>query len=66
VIGRRGPLADRNFRLLLAARSISYFGTYLATIGSGTALLVLLVPDVRDFRLGAPQHAEVPALAVAT
>jgi MFS family permease len=156
VIGRRGPLADRNFRLLLAARAISYFGTYLAPIAVAFALLdltgsaadtgiafacwtvaqversssaaskrgvqrafaphllgrvsannwmaamtflplgyatagwigdlvgmsaylvagaawvavatgaLMLVPDVRDFRLGAPEHADVPAPAVAT
>jgi MFS family permease len=41
VIGRRGPLADRNFRLLLAARSISYFGTYLAPIAVAFAVLDL-------------------------
>ena len=41
MIGRRGPLADRNFRLLLSARSISYFGTYLAPIAVAFAVLDL-------------------------
>src|SRR6188472_26159 len=39
--GRLGPLADRNFRLLFAARSISYFGTYLAPIAVAFAVLDL-------------------------
>jgi predicted MFS family arabinose efflux permease len=41
VILLRGPLAGRNFRLLLAARSISYFGTYLAPIAVAFAVLDL-------------------------
>ncbi len=36
-----GPLTVRNFRLLFAARSISYFGTYLAPIAVAFAVLDL-------------------------
>jgi MFS family permease len=36
-----GPLRIRNFRLLFAARSISYFGTYLAPIAVAFAVLDL-------------------------
>ncbi len=36
-----GPLRVRNFRLLFAARSISYFGTYLAPIAVAFAVLDL-------------------------
>jgi predicted MFS family arabinose efflux permease len=36
-----GPLSVRNFRLLFAARSISYFGTYLAPIAVAFAVLDL-------------------------
>jgi MFS family permease len=36
-----GPLNGRNFRLLFAARSISYFGTYLAPIAVAFAVLDL-------------------------
>lgn len=36
-----GPLRERNFRLLFAARSISYFGTYLAPIAVAFAVLDL-------------------------
>src|SRR5919201_5063319 len=36
-----GPLSQRNFRLLFAARSISYFGTYLAPIAVAFAVLDL-------------------------
>jgi MFS family permease len=36
-----GPLSGRNFRLLFAARSISYFGTYLAPIAVAFAVLDL-------------------------
>ena len=36
-----GPLHVRNFRLLFAARSISYFGTYLAPIAVAFAVLDL-------------------------
>jgi MFS family permease len=36
-----GPLSNRNFRLLFAARSISYFGTYLAPIAVAFAVLDL-------------------------
>jgi len=39
--GSAGPLAERNFRLLFAARSISYFGTYLAPIAVAFAVLDL-------------------------
>src|SRR5256885_16284441 len=39
--GGRGPFAQRNFRLLFAARSISYFGTYLAPIAVAFAVLDL-------------------------
>jgi MFS family permease len=39
--GRLGPLSQRNFRLLFAARSISYFGTYLAPIAVAFAVLDL-------------------------
>jgi predicted MFS family arabinose efflux permease len=38
---RAGPLRGRNFRLLFAARSISYFGTYLAPIAVAFAVLDL-------------------------
>jgi MFS family permease len=38
---RAGPLAGRNFRLLFAARTISYFGTYLAPIAVAFAVLDL-------------------------
>src|SRR5947207_14977088 len=38
---RAGPLAERNFLLLFAARSISYFGTYLAPIAVAFAVLDL-------------------------
>ena len=50
--GGRGPFAQRSLRVLFAARSISYFGTYLA--------------DVRDFRLSVPEPAEAAAPALAT
>ena len=50
--GGRGSFTQRSFRLLFAARSISYFGTYL--------------PGVRDFRLSVPEPAEAAAPAVAT
>jgi Transmembrane secretion effector len=36
-----GPLSQRNFRLLFAARSVSYFGTYLAPIAVAFAVLDL-------------------------
>jgi len=36
-----GPVRERNFRLLFAARSISYFGTYLAPIAVAFAVLDL-------------------------
>ena len=36
-----GPLRIRNFGLLFAARSISYFGTYLAPIAVAFAVLDL-------------------------
>jgi predicted MFS family arabinose efflux permease len=36
-----GPLRDRNFRLLFAARAISYVGTYLAPIAVAFAVLDL-------------------------
>jgi MFS family permease len=36
-----GPLRGRNFRLLFGARSISYFGTYLAPIAVAFAVLDL-------------------------
>src|SRR5213082_3743605 len=39
--GRRGPLRVRNFRLLFAARTISYLGTYLAPIAVAFAVLDL-------------------------
>src|SRR5204862_3550625 len=39
--GGRGPFAQRNFGLLFAARSISYFGTYLAPIAVAFAVLDL-------------------------
>jgi Transmembrane secretion effector len=39
--GGRGPLSQRNFRLLFAARSSSYFGTYLAPIAVAFAVLDL-------------------------
>jgi MFS family permease len=38
---RAGPLAERNFLLLFSARSISYFGTYLAPIAVAFAVLDL-------------------------
>jgi MFS family permease len=38
---KAGPLHVRNFRLLFAARSISYFGTYLAPIAVAFAVLDL-------------------------
>ena len=41
MIGGRGPLSQQNFRLLFAARSISYFGTYLAPIAVAFAVLDL-------------------------
>src|SRR5213594_2969141 len=36
-----GALSERNFRLLLFARTISYFGTYLAPIAVAFAVLDL-------------------------
>jgi predicted MFS family arabinose efflux permease len=36
-----GPLAERNFRYLVSARTISYFGTYLAPIAVAFAVLDL-------------------------
>jgi hypothetical protein len=41
-------LRDRNFRLLFAARGISYVGTYLAPIAVASTLAVVRVRSVRE------------------
>jgi hypothetical protein len=73
---RSGPpiLRERNFRLLFAARTTSFFGTNLAPIAVAFAVIgaawivvttaaVLCVPDIRDFRSHERLEHAVPASA---
>ena len=57
---RAGALGERNFRLLVSARTISFFWIGAAWILVTTAI-VIAVRDVRRFELRSVEQALAPA-----